>query len=96
MRAFGVLLSLSDTSISAQSQADSHKHMPSGASDYAFGYERLWVLAPNRHGAHNWDAIGLRSARAALSALARLVNSQPHLRTSLHQRVQDCSNTVGV
>ena len=82
-RSAGVLVSLSGTSISAQNQADSHKHMPRGASDYVFGYERLWLLAPNRHGAHNWDAVGLRSVRSALAALARLVNSQPHLRMRL-------------
>jgi S-formylglutathione hydrolase FrmB len=36
-----------------------------------FGVAGAWVLAPTRHGAHNWEGIGMRSATCALEALGR-------------------------
>ncbi len=40
-----------------------------------FGIHDSWVLAPTRAGAHNWEGIGLKTAFAALDALADLVNN---------------------
>lgn len=68
-----ILLSLHGTGVSASSQADSYKMMPVGSEDYVFGVEGYWVLAPSRHGAHNWQGIGQWHAFAAVRALKRRV-----------------------
>ncbi|XP_014674933.1 PREDICTED: uncharacterized protein LOC106815023 [Priapulus caudatus] len=64
------LLTLHGTSVSARDQADAHKRGVGGR--YEFGVERGWVLAPTRHGAHNWEGPGMLTAVTALSALADL------------------------
>ena len=33
----------------------------------------MWLLAPTRHGAHNWEGVGSRTALDAVDALASLV-----------------------
>jgi hypothetical protein len=38
--------------------------------DYLFGFDDLWVLAPQRDGPHNWEDVGLRSALRAGEVLA--------------------------
>lgn len=70
---FPVLLSLHGTGISATSQADAYKmkHHPSDP-EYTFGVRGLWVVAPSREGAHNWEGIGANTAQYSLSALQQL------------------------
>lgn len=63
-----VLISLSGTSISARDSADSYKFKVRGAEDYTFGVQGAWLIAPTRHGAHNWEGPGLATARGALKA----------------------------
>ena len=68
-----VLLSLHGTSIKVRDAADAYKHKPSIAdSDYTFGVEGFWLVAPSRHGAHNWEQIGRLSATRAVDALAAM------------------------
>lgn len=64
-----VLITLHGTSITASNSADAYKVMPKGETSYTFGYAKGWLLAPSRHGAHNWEGIGRRHAIAALDAL---------------------------
>ena len=67
-----VLLSLHGTSIPVRDSADAFKRKPRGAAEgaaYRFGVERYWVVAPTRHGAHNWEDGGARSAIAAVDAI---------------------------
>lgn len=65
-----VLLSLHGTGVKAENQADSYKRMRNGK--YVFGVEKLWLLAPTRHGAHNWEGPGELTAMAALKELGIL------------------------
>ncbi len=37
---------------------------------WEFGFEDMWVLAPTRHGAHNWQGVGQMTAIAAIHHLA--------------------------
>lgn len=37
---------------------------------WVFGLDNLWVLAPTRHGAHNWEGPGMLTAMKALEALS--------------------------
>ncbi|XP_032222386.1 uncharacterized secreted protein ARB_06907 isoform X1 [Nematostella vectensis] len=67
-----VLLTLHGTTVPPQNQADSYKRMENGK--WVFGVEHLWVLAPTRHGAHNWEGPGELTAVTALSRLAELTN----------------------
>ena len=70
--AYSVLLTLHGTGISARSQADAYKvklpNKPSG-EEFLFGVEGFWVLAPSRHGAHNWEGVGELSAQTSVQAL---------------------------
>ena len=71
---FRVLIALHGTGVSARSSADSYKFKPRGSSDdvdYTFGVPGAcaFLLAPSRHGAHNWEGVGLRHALKALDAL---------------------------
>ncbi|KAK7493419.1 hypothetical protein BaRGS_00015319, partial [Batillaria attramentaria] len=65
-----VLLTLHGTTVPPQNQADSYKRMVDG--DFKFGVKGMWVLAPTRHGAHNWEGPGALTAMASLEALADL------------------------
>ena len=80
-RHYPVLLTLHGTGISPLSQADAYKTVPPGAAAgaYRFGVEGLFVLAPSRSGAHNWEGVGALSASAALAGLRRLLARQPTL-----------------
>ncbi len=51
------LLSLHGTGLSPLSQADAYKDMPSGKTEYRFGVSGMFVIAPDRYGAHNWEVI---------------------------------------
>lgn len=52
---FPALLTLHGTGLTGSNQADAYKMMPPGSQDYVFGVEGLWLVAPSRHGAHNWE-----------------------------------------
>ncbi|CAJ1359413.1 unnamed protein product, partial [Effrenium voratum] len=65
-----VVISLSGTSISARDSADAYK--VGEKEGYRFGVRGAWLLAPTRHGAHNWEGPGLATAMAARRALPRL------------------------
>mmetsp|Transcript_37189 Transcript_37189/g.37868 ORF Transcript_37189/g.37868 Transcript_37189/m.37868 type:complete len:752 (-) Transcript_37189:83-2338(-) len=83
------------TGVDARSQADAYKHMLSSAagsgrtprenqrtkitSEYIFGVEGFWVVAPSRHGAHNWESIGYRTADRSIQALAATMKRYSHL-----------------
>ncbi|KAL8611053.1 hypothetical protein ACOMHN_042669 [Nucella lapillus] len=64
------LLSLHGTTVPPQNQADSYKRMVDG--EYQFGVRGMWLLAPTRHGAHNWEGPGALTAMTALERLASL------------------------
>jgi len=73
------ILSLHGTGISAYSQADAYKVMPPSMSEYIFGVKAYWIVAPDRHGAHNWEAIGDLSARSSLHQLQKALKRVPKL-----------------
>lgn len=58
-----------------QNQADSYKRMENG--EWVFGVEGLWVVAPTRHGAHNWEGPGELTAMTALRSFAKLTKDAP-------------------
>ncbi|XP_061173973.1 uncharacterized protein LOC133183060 [Saccostrea echinata] len=66
-----VLLTLHGTTVPPQNQADSYKRMENG--EYIFGVDRAWLLAPTRHGAHNWEGPGALTALSALFSLGDLI-----------------------
>lgn len=68
-----VLVTLSGTSITARDSADAYKMKFNDKDpEYRFGIEGAWLLAPTRHGAHNWEGPGRRTALSALAALPQL------------------------
>ncbi|XP_060070908.1 uncharacterized protein LOC132550832 [Ylistrum balloti] len=67
------LLTLHGTTVPPQNQADSYKVMRNG--EFVFGIPRAWLLAPTRHGAHNWEGPGSLTAMTALDRLASLTQS---------------------
>ena len=44
---------------------------------WVFGIEHLWLLAPTRHGAHNWEGPGELTAMMALKSLGKLIKDAP-------------------
>ena len=58
--------------VSAQNQADSYKYMKNGK--FVFGVDKLWLLAPTRHGAHNWEGPGELTALSAVKELSLLTS----------------------
>lgn len=58
-----------------QNQADSYKRMVNG--EWVFGVEGLWVVAPTRHGAHNWEGPGELTAMMALRSFSKLTKDAP-------------------
>ena len=58
-----------------QNQADSYKRMEKGK--WVFGVDLLWLVAPTRHGAHNWEGPGELTAMMALRSLAKLTKDAP-------------------
>ena len=72
------VLSFSGVGTTPESHADAHKYVPpsrggggggSGGGEFVFGLRDAWVLVPERQGAHNWEGVGVETARAALEAL---------------------------
>lgn len=59
--------------MSAANQADSYKRMVN--KDFVFGVEKVWLLAPSRHGAHNWEGPGELTSMSALENLAMLTQA---------------------
>ncbi|KAH9509120.1 hypothetical protein Btru_049103 [Bulinus truncatus] len=72
-KACPVFLTLHGTTVPPQNQADSYKKMVRG--DYEFGVSKMWLLAPTRHGAHNWEGPGAMTAMTALQALRDLTQN---------------------
>eukprot|EP00026_Physarum_polycephalum_P002049 Phypoly_transcript_02053.p1 GENE.Phypoly_transcript_02053~~Phypoly_transcript_02053.p1 ORF type:complete len:900 (+),score=110.07 Phypoly_transcript_02053:31-2730(+) len=62
-----ILVSMHGTGVPAQDQADSFKRMEK--SKWIFGVEHTWVLAPTRHGAHNWEGVGSKTISSSIDAL---------------------------
>lgn len=46
-----------------------------GRTSYTFGVFGYWVVAGDRHGAHNWEATGLWSAETAVTALRQAIQA---------------------
>ena len=61
------------TAVPPQNQADSYKRMENG--EWVFGVDSLWVVAPTRHGAHNWEGPGESTAMTALAAFSKLTKT---------------------
>ena len=47
------------------------------SGNWLFGVEHLWLVAPTRHGAHNWEGPGELTAMTALRSLARYTREVP-------------------
>ncbi|PAA77347.1 hypothetical protein BOX15_Mlig010965g3, partial [Macrostomum lignano] len=70
-----IVVSLHGTSIKPEDQADSHKFIEAGrdaSAGYRFGISGAWLLAPSRHGAHNWEGPGALTAMRAVEVLAEV------------------------
>lgn len=55
---FPTVIFLGGTGVTARSASDSHKWKPpfkSDANEYEFGINQMWLLTPERFGAHNWE-----------------------------------------
>ena len=62
------------TGIPVRDSADAYKRKAAPADDgFVFGVDRQWVVAPTRHGAHNWEQGGQRTALAAVDAMAAVL-----------------------
>ena len=89
---FRVLLALHGTGVSARDSADAFKMKGKGSGDdvpYAFGAPPqtcAYLVAPSRHGAHNWEGVGMRHALRAVDALAawRGVSQKPAILVAGH------------
>ncbi|ESO96501.1 hypothetical protein LOTGIDRAFT_159918 [Lottia gigantea] len=68
---YPVMLTLHGTTVPPQNQADSYKYMVN--DEFIFGVDGMWLLAPTRHGAHNWEGPGLLTALRSIEALKELV-----------------------
>jgi len=88
LRPYPALLSLHGTGVTPRSHADAFKEVPrkvSGRPDsqgwdtFRFGVEGFWVVAPTKHGAHNWEYVGEEAASHALHAISALVKRHPKL-----------------
>ncbi|CAE7837580.1 unnamed protein product [Symbiodinium sp. CCMP2592] len=75
--AMPILVSLSGVGVEPQAQADAYKMKPPEVEDYIFGYEEMWVLAPQRDGPHNWEDVGLRAALRSIEVLAESQGADP-------------------
>ncbi|XP_072171857.1 uncharacterized protein [Diadema setosum] len=71
-----VVLTLHGTGVPAQNQADGYKRMDKDGQ-WKFGLEKAWVLAPTRHGAHNWEGPGTLTSMTALDRLEQLMAQVP-------------------
>jgi hypothetical protein len=68
-----LLVSQHGTGVSASSQADAYKQ--GGNNGFVFGLDEFVVIAPSRHGAHNWEgAVGYGAVSSAVANLPAIVN----------------------
>ena len=74
MSRFPYILTLHGTGLTATNQADAYKEMKRGSTEYTFGVEGFFIIAPSRHGAHNWESVGDLSARSAVTSLKYLLS----------------------
>ncbi|XP_071963371.1 uncharacterized protein [Antedon mediterranea] len=89
-----VVLTLHGTGVPAQNQADGYKRMEKG--DWIFGLDSAWVLAPTRHGAHNWEGPGMFTAITALSKLQQLTKKSSWMRNTVDEnRVIFAGHSMG-
>ncbi|CAK9004594.1 unnamed protein product [Durusdinium trenchii] len=58
--------------------ADAYKMKHKKDKDYRFGFKDAWLLAPTRHGAHNWEGPGLLTAIHSLDALRSFASRGEH------------------
>eukprot|EP00605_Chrysophyceae_sp_TOSAG23-4_P000665 GSChrysophyteH1.ASY1.ANO1.747.1 assembled CDS len=80
--AFPILLSLHGTGVSALSQADAYKYKSQSTpetEDFTFGVEGLWVVAPTRFGAHNWEHVGELSAKQSIVEAQGILSRYPEV-----------------
>eukprot|EP00927_Polykrikos_kofoidii_P034514 TRINITY_DN29275_c0_g1_i1.p1 TRINITY_DN29275_c0_g1~~TRINITY_DN29275_c0_g1_i1.p1 ORF type:complete len:1064 (+),score=172.94 TRINITY_DN29275_c0_g1_i1:62-3193(+) len=89
-----VLLTLHGTSISASDSADAYKAKGSRDKDYRFGVAGGWLLAPTRHGAHNWEGPGRLTAYASLRALVGVAGRVSALAATGARHVVDIENVI--
>lgn len=75
------ILALHGTSRPVRDSADAFKFKPEGSADadFTFGVERFWIVAPTRHGAHNWEEGGRLSALRALANMNEATAAAPGL-----------------
>ena len=64
-----VILTMHGTGVTENNQADAYKQEVS-KDVWEFGVGGAWLVAATRFGAHNWEGTGMRSALAAIEALA--------------------------
>ena len=69
--------------IAAQDHADAYKRkkVNSEKEEFTFGVEKMWILAPTRHGAHNWEGPGELTAMTSLQKLAELTRKHDWINT---------------
>ena len=61
--------------MSCNDAADAYKLQQSDGK-WLFGIRGAWLLAPTRHGAHNWEHVGHLTALSAVRALSDMVEEQ--------------------
>jgi hypothetical protein len=76
---YPVLLSLHGSGITAQSHADAYKIMLPGNTEYTFGIQHYYLIAPTRFGAHNWETTGYLTARSSLFAMEKIASQYPDI-----------------
>ncbi|CAD5122884.1 DgyrCDS11284 [Dimorphilus gyrociliatus] len=69
-----IVLTLHGTTVPPRNHADSYKR-GDGKGDFIFGIENSFILAPSRHGAHNWEGPGSLTALTSLSEFEKLIKT---------------------
>ncbi|XP_063418740.1 uncharacterized protein LOC134701521 [Mytilus trossulus] len=89
-----VVLTLHGTTVPPQNQADSYKYMVD--KEFVYGVNGAWLLAPTRHGAHNWEGPGVLTAMTALDTLSKLTEEYSWLTMKADQeRVIFAGHSMG-
>ena len=70
----------------AQTHAEAYKRKESGKDRWIFGVEGVWVLAPSRHGDHNWEGPGELTAMTSLQKLAELTRKHDWINTKANSK----------
>eukprot|EP00971_Amphidinium_carterae_P294221 5841953-Amphidinium_carterae.1 len=58
--------------------------------DFVFGYDNMWILAPERSGPHNWEDVGMRTALEVLHSAHRKVETIRHVLLALFRGLSTC------